>query len=152
MTNMHYLLTAAGAAAGEGSIMESVMSFAPILVVIVVFYFMLIRPQQKKDKEDRAMRENLEIGDEIVTMGGIIGLVVSVETDARGCVSRFDGGVKLAERNDVGVDILFFDDSVKWYLTKAEKCCIVRFNILNFSNATTGKKSFHEVSESCRVV
>ena len=81
MTNMHYLLTATGAAAGEGSIMESVLSFAPILVVIVVFYFMLIRPQQKKDKEDRAMRENLEIGDEIVTMGGIIGLVVSVKED-----------------------------------------------------------------------
>ena len=81
MTNMHYLLTATGAAAGEGSIMESVLSFAPILVVIVVFYFMLIRPQQKKDKEDRAMRENLEIGDEIVTMGGIIGLVVSIKQD-----------------------------------------------------------------------
>lgn len=81
MTNMHYLLTATGAAAGEGSVMESVLSFAPILVVIVVFYFMLIRPQQKKDKEDRAMRENLEIGDEIVTMGGIIGLVVSIKED-----------------------------------------------------------------------
>ena len=80
MTNMHYLLTAAGAA-GEGSIMESVISFAPIVVVIVVFYFMLIRPQQKKDKEDRAMRENLEIGDEIVTMGGIVGLVVSIKED-----------------------------------------------------------------------
>lgn len=83
MTNMHYLLSAllGSAEAGEGSIMESVMSFAPIVVVIVVFYFMLIRPQQKKDKEDRAMRENLEIGDEIVTMGGIIGLVVSVKED-----------------------------------------------------------------------
>ena len=81
MTNMHYLLTAAGAATGEGSIMESVISFAPIVVVIVVFYFMLIRPQQKKDKEDRAMRENLEIGDEIVTMGGIVGLVVSIKED-----------------------------------------------------------------------
>ena len=42
---------------------------------------MVIRPQQKKDKEDRAMRENLEIGDEIVTMGGIIGLVVSIKED-----------------------------------------------------------------------
>lgn len=81
MNNMHYLLTAAGAATGEGSIMESVLSFAPILVVIVVFYFMLIRPQQKKDKEDRAMRENLEIGDEIVTIGGIVGLVVSIKED-----------------------------------------------------------------------
>ena len=81
MTNMHYLLTTAGSAAGEGSIMESIISFAPIVVVIIVFYFMLIRPQQKKDKEDRAMRENLEIGDEIVTMGGIIGLVVSIKED-----------------------------------------------------------------------
>ena len=80
MTNMHYLLAAAGAA-GEGSIMESVISFAPILVVIVVFYFMLIRPQQKKDKEDKAMRENLEIGDEIITAGGIVGLVVSIKED-----------------------------------------------------------------------
>ena len=67
--------------AAEGGILENVISFAPIIVVIVVFYFMLIRPQQKKDKEDRAMRENLEIGDEIVTMGGIVGLVVSIKED-----------------------------------------------------------------------
>ena len=81
MTNMHYLLTAAGAATGEGTIMESIISFAPIVVVIIVFYFMLIRPQQKKDKEDRAMRENLEIGDEIATVGGIVGNVVSIKED-----------------------------------------------------------------------
>ena len=81
MTNMHYLLTAAGAATGEGSIMESIINFAPFVVIIIVFYFMLIRPQQKKDKEDRAMRENLEIGDEIVTIGGIVGLVVSIKED-----------------------------------------------------------------------
>ena len=67
--------------AAEGGILENVISFAPIIVVIVVFYFMLIRPQQKKDKEDRAMRENLEIGDEIVTIGGIVGLVVSIKED-----------------------------------------------------------------------
>ena len=67
--------------AAEGGILENVISFAPIIEVIVVFYFMLIRPQQKKDKEDRAMRENLEIGDEIVTIGGIVGLVVSIKED-----------------------------------------------------------------------
>ena len=42
---------------------------------------MLIRPQQKKDKEDRAMRENLDIGDEVVTAGGIIGIVVKITED-----------------------------------------------------------------------
>ncbi|MBQ2899762.1 MAG: preprotein translocase subunit YajC [Oscillospiraceae bacterium] len=61
--------------------MDTIISFAPIVIVLIVFYFMLIRPQQKKDKEDRAMRENLEIGDEIVTIGGIVGLVVSIKED-----------------------------------------------------------------------
>ncbi|MBP1575843.1 MAG: preprotein translocase subunit YajC [Oscillospiraceae bacterium] len=68
-------------AEGEGSIMDTIISFAPIVIVLIVFYFLLIRPQQKKDKEDRAMRENLEIGDEIVTIGGIVGLVVSIKED-----------------------------------------------------------------------
>ena len=52
-----------------------------IVAMIAIFYFLMIRPQQKKDKEDRAMRENLEIGDEIVTIGGIVGLVVSIKED-----------------------------------------------------------------------
>jgi preprotein translocase subunit YajC len=81
MTNMHYLLSAAGSATEGGTVMDSIISFAPIVVVLIVFYFMLIRPQQKKDKEDRAMRENLEIGDEIITAGGIVGLVVSIKED-----------------------------------------------------------------------
>ena len=51
MTNMHYLLTAAGAATGEGSIMESIINFAPFVVIIIVFYFMLIRPSRKKTKK-----------------------------------------------------------------------------------------------------
>ncbi len=80
MNNMHYLLTTMDSAA-EGTVLDSIISFAPIVIVLVVFYFMLIRPQQKKDKEDRAMRENLEIGDEIVTIGGIVGLVVSIKED-----------------------------------------------------------------------
>ncbi len=80
MNNMHYLLTIMDSAA-EGTVLDSIISFAPIVIVLVVFYFMLIRPQQKKDKEDRAMRENLEIGDEIVTIGGIVGLVVSIKED-----------------------------------------------------------------------
>ena len=81
MFNHQLLLMSGEAAAENGSVMESILSFAPIVVVLIVFYFLLIRPQQKKDKEDRAMRENLEIGDEIVTIGGIVGLVVSIKED-----------------------------------------------------------------------
>ena len=51
MTNLHYLLTMSGAE-GEGSIMDTIISFAPIVIVLIVFYFLLIRPQQKKDKEE----------------------------------------------------------------------------------------------------
>ena len=54
-------------------------SFLPL--VLVVFYFMLIRPQNKKSKQEAAMRSNLQIGDEIVTFGGIIGIIVSIKDD-----------------------------------------------------------------------
>ena len=72
---------AAAGAAGQVSLLENIISFAPIIQVLIVFYFVLIRPQQKKDMEDKAMRENLDIGDEIVTAGGIIGRIVSIKED-----------------------------------------------------------------------
>ena len=50
-------------------------------LVFVAFYFILIRPQKKKEKEAAKMRDNLEIGDEIITIGGIIGRVVSIKED-----------------------------------------------------------------------
>lgn len=82
MTNVYQLLTTATAATGEsGDIWSSLLSYAPLVIVIIAFYFVLIRPQQKKDKEDKAMRENLDIGDEIVTAGGIIGRIVSIKDD-----------------------------------------------------------------------
>ena len=56
-------------------------TFIPLLLMIVVFYFLLIRPQKKRDKEVQKMRENIEIADEIVTIGGIIGRIVSIKDD-----------------------------------------------------------------------
>ena len=53
-------------------------TFIPLILMIVVFYFLLIRPQKKRDKEVQKMRENIEIADEIVTIGGII---VSIKDD-----------------------------------------------------------------------
>ena len=46
-------------------------TFIPLILMIVIFYFLLIRPQKKRDKEVQKMRENIEIADEIVTIGGI---------------------------------------------------------------------------------
>jgi len=55
--------------------------FIMILAIIAIFYFLLIRPQQKKQKEHRQMIDSLEKGDEVVTAGGIHGVVAKVKDD-----------------------------------------------------------------------
>ena len=57
--------------------------FIPLILIFVIFYFFLIRPQQKKVKEHKAMVQNLKRGDEVVTSGGIIGTVERVFDDGR---------------------------------------------------------------------
>lgn len=61
--------------------LNGIMSFAPIIILIVLFYFLLIRPQRKRDKAEREMRNSIEVGDEISTIGGFIGRVVSIKDD-----------------------------------------------------------------------
>ena len=52
-----------------------------IVATFAIFYLLLIRPQQKREKKERIMRNSLEAGDHIVTIGGIIGRVVSIKDD-----------------------------------------------------------------------
>ncbi len=68
--------TATGAPAGP---MEMLMSFMPLILMIVIFYFLLIRPQRKRDKETRAMLDALKVGDKVVTVGGICGKVSKIK-------------------------------------------------------------------------
>ena len=68
--------TAYAQASGTGLMDQSALiQFLPLILIFVVFYFLLIRPQQKKQKEHRAMIEALRRGDRIVTGGGILGTV-----------------------------------------------------------------------------
>ena len=53
----------------------------PFVLVLVLMYFLMIRPQQKKQKEEQKMRNNLRVGDELTTIGGIKGRVVSIKDD-----------------------------------------------------------------------
>ena len=57
--------------------------FIPLILIFVIFYFFLIRPQQKKVREHRDMVKNLKRGDEVITSGGIIGKVDRVYEDDR---------------------------------------------------------------------
>lgn len=61
--------------------MNGMMSFAPILVMFAIFYFILIRPQVRKQKEQQAMLQRLGKGDEVITRGGLIGKITGVSDD-----------------------------------------------------------------------
>ena len=58
-----------------------IAQFLPFVVLIVVFYFFLIRPQRKKDKEAKAMLDNLKVGGRICPIGGIYGTIVRIKDD-----------------------------------------------------------------------
>ena len=59
--------------------MDGFVSIIMIVVLFVVLYFFMIRPQKKQEKKDAQMRDSLEVGDEVTTIGGIIGKVVSIK-------------------------------------------------------------------------
>jgi preprotein translocase subunit YajC len=69
--------TAPAAAAG-GDMQSTLMSMLPLLLMFAVLYFVMIRPQMKKQKEHRAMIEALAKGDEVVTAGGLLGKVSKI--------------------------------------------------------------------------
>ncbi len=68
----------AGQASGQGG---GIAAFAPLILMFVIFYFLLIRPQQKKAKDHKALLDNLKKGDVVVTAGGLYGTVVEAKED-----------------------------------------------------------------------
>lgn len=76
LTQMMTVMTASTAASGDVSTASIIGSFLPMVIIIVFFYFIFMRPQKKKEKETQQMRSSLEIGDEVVTIGGVVGIVV----------------------------------------------------------------------------
>ncbi len=62
---------------------QGIAQFIPLILIFVIFYFFLIRPQQKRVKDHKTMVESLKRGDEIITSGGIIGIIERVMEDDR---------------------------------------------------------------------
>ena len=71
--------------------------FIPLILIFVIFYFFLIRPQQKKVKEHKQMVENLKRGDKVVTSGGIVGTIERVIDNEK---------VEVLISNDVKVEVI----------------------------------------------
>jgi len=77
----------------QGGQSNPIAAFLPLVLLVVVFYFMLIRPQQKRAKEHRLMLEALKAGDQVVTVGGLRGVVAAVDDET--VVLRVADNVKL---------------------------------------------------------
>ena len=75
---MVLFLTSADASAANGG---GASMLVMMIVLIAVFYFFMYRPQKKQEKETNAMRNGLQVGDEITTIGGIIGKIVSIKDE-----------------------------------------------------------------------
>lgn len=100
MYNLAYAMgqppTQAGTPAGN-----PILNFIPIILIFVIFYFMLIRPQQKRQSQHAKMIANLKKNDEVVTTGGIYGTIVGIKDDS--FILRVDENVKIeVQKNCVG--------------------------------------------------
>ena len=60
---------------------QFLIQFGPLVLIFLVFYFMVIRPQNKKQNEIKDMRANLKVGDRVQTIGGIIGKIIVIKED-----------------------------------------------------------------------
>ena len=80
-------------AEGSGGPLSGIMGFLPFVAIIAIFYFLIIRPQNKKQKETQKMLSALKKGDKVVTIGGIHGTIQTVKENT--VIVKVDTGVKL---------------------------------------------------------
>ena len=82
MTTLAVISTAATSAdGGAGGIASMLTMLIPLALIIVFFYFFIIRPEKKRNKEMQNMLDSIQVADEVITNGGIIGRVLSVKED-----------------------------------------------------------------------
>ncbi len=99
MQTLNFLLMAPPA----GQNQNPFMSFLPIILIFIVFYFFMIRPQMKKAKDEKKFKEELKKGDKVVTLGGIHGKIIEVEEKT--FIVEIDNGVRVkVEKTAISMD------------------------------------------------
>ena len=81
------------AAAAPGGVMGSITSFLPLILIVIVFYFFMIRPQMKKQKEAKKFMAEIKKGDKIITIGGIHGKIAEISDTT--FIIEVEGGNRL---------------------------------------------------------
>ena len=93
MINTLLMMSMGGTGGGEGG--NPLVAFLPFILIIVIMYFLMIRPQAKKQKEHKAMIESLAKGDKIMTSGGLIGTIAGIRDKENILLVKISDGVKI---------------------------------------------------------
>ena len=99
--------------------MEAFGTFLPLILIFVVFYFLLIRPQQRKVKQHKEMLSNLKRGDKIITSGGIIGTISKV-SDNRELTLEVAENIEIKIASGMVADLYAMPESQKKEVSKKE--------------------------------
>lgn len=99
-------ITPAYAQAAGGAAANPIMQFLPLILIFAIMYFLMIRPQQKKAKEHKAMVEALRRGDQVITQGGVIGKVSRVKEGENEVEVEIAEGVKVRVVKSTIVQVL----------------------------------------------
>ena len=91
---------------------QGIAQFIPLILIFVIFYFFLIRPQQKKVKDHKLMVDNLKRGDKVITSGGIVGVVERI-IDAEKAEVLISDNVKVEVVKATGIQALVNSQEVK---------------------------------------
>lgn len=93
---LEFIMLMAPANQGQhGGSGNALMAFLPFLLIILIMYYLMIRPQAKRQKEKQKMLDALKKGDNVVTMGGIHGKVVGFTDDNKTVILKVDDNVKI---------------------------------------------------------
>ena len=110
MIDSFSLLEATQNAEGTSGGFSILLTVAYFVIILGALYFLMIRPQRKKQKEEKQMRENLQVGDEIITIGGIHGRVISIKEDELVVESKSDHSKLTFSRWALQTNLTVHDD------------------------------------------
>lgn len=112
--NFNFLTLAAESATDSAGTGYSLISMLLVMAAMfVAMYFFMIRPEKKRKKEEQKMRDNLQVGDEIVTIGGIYGRVISIKEDTLVIESKSDHSKITVARWAMQSNLTVHDDTAK---------------------------------------
>jgi preprotein translocase subunit YajC len=120
--NLFMLLDTTTAAGGTASAGNLLTMFLPLILMVAIFYFLVLRPQKKQERKEAQMRDSLQVGDEVTTIGGIIGRVVSIKDETFTLeTSRDRTKIRFVRSAIKSVDVRIADRYAEAEATKAEE-------------------------------